>query len=528
MTLCKRFIYSATVLLLCLFGLISSRAAYAEQITGEIPPIPCASLVSPQFAAQLAVEGFSPEQFQPLQTDSERHVTCTILGTMTFVGYFGYSYALPEERASRTAEREQFLVAQTPTAIGEVLTYRNNSDGPPSYYFALEENDYFYQVDIPNPGDDPTGEIIPTPSQLVIDQLAWLKQQVNDQLAILYPPVEETPPTATVPGSVDTPSVLSQLHKFEPASITPSGAAAVGATSIVFAALLAFPTRLMQAGISKNYSRYVARYRLMTVGVKTRFDRVMNGVGRVPRLVKLGIGLAIASFISGFLNPGFGFNGESLRVFSSIFVSNLIETVLVFGILLLLLKKRGVKATVSLKLGSLLIVLVSVLASRITGFEPGIVFGLVLSLVVLSPGVHKSSLMIFVEWLILVVLGLSTWLVFSSLPPVVDGETSAVIILASETLSSLTIGALASLPIAMLPFSGLPGKTVSDESWIKWSAIYAATLVLFFTVVMPFPGSFAEVTKPFGVWVLLFVAYAVIALGFYVFSLYKNKPTHSQ
>lgn len=515
---------------LALIAVLAPVAAMAVQATGEIPPIPCRALVSPQLEMLVVGGGSTPERFTNWDTQSTTYIGCYLEGSSSNVSY-AYKYIPSEKKAENDEFKQRFLKKTTSTSIGDVLTLMRNQEGPGEYYFGLEENGYLYTVDFTRPYEfDAEGQLtLPEVQQLELDQLAWMRDQVNAQLAITYPPVEEAIVTSpTKPGSIDTPSVLSQLHKFDPVAITPKAAAMVGASSIVFAALLAFPTRLMQAGISKNYSRYVARYRLVSSRIRSKFDRVFNTAGRLPRVAKLGIGLALASVISGFLNPGFGLNAESFRMFGSIFVSNLIETVLVFGLLLLLLKKRGVTATVSLKLGSLLIVLVTVLASRMTGFEPGIVFGLVLSLVVLTPGVHKTSFVVVVEWIVLVALGLSTWFVYSSLPPIVDGVSSPLAILASETLASLTIGALASLPIAMLPFSGLPGKTISDDNWFKWAGVYVASLALFFTVVMPFPGSFAEVTKPFAVWVMLFAAYALVALAFYLFSYYRNKKSDNQ
>lgn len=512
-----------------LFLLVPSNAMAAERSLA-IPPLSCGTLASPGISEWAFEKGHSMLDTETIETNSPNWVACYLSEGSDYISFYSYHYFPESELTQARTEIARMTVLETQTPIGKVLTVAGDHDGPPTYYFLLEENGYFFRAGASDFSYNGISDIqIPVLQQNGVDfyQLAWMRDQVNAQIALLPQPVDTAIPE--VPrNSIDSPSVLSQLKKFEPVDISVAGVAAVGTTSIVFAALLAFPTRLMQAGVASNYSRYLARYRLATTRIRSRFDRLFLKAGRLPRSAKLAIGIAAASCISGFLNPGFGLNPESIRVFGSIFLANLIETTMVFGILLLLLKKRGVAATVSLKLGSLIIVLLSVLASRITGFEPGIVFGLVLSLVVLSPGVHKTSLVVLTEWMILVGIGLGTWLMFSAMPPVVAGESNPFVILTSETLSSLTIGALASLPIAMLPFSGLPGKTLADRSWLLWALIYSLSGFMFLAVVMPFPGSFAEVSTPFVAWAGLFAGYALVATCFYLFSAHRAKKRQTE
>ncbi len=90
-------------------------------------------------------------------------------------------------------------------------------------------------------------------------------------------------------------------------------------------------------------------------------------------------GVALAALISAFVDPEFGFNPGSVRVVLSLLVSFAIDVALGWLIVIWVMRRLvpGATHTFLFRPATLLVVVAAVVFSRLTGFEPGIVFGLV-------------------------------------------------------------------------------------------------------------------------------------------------------
>lgn len=548
------------------FLVLPVSAADATFTPLPIPELSCEETADPLFAADLdsgygaaATNRYDAELTFGFGRMAEATATTSrmrcIAGGLTpegsissMGGYFAYEYIAPDREQQFLTDTASRTLLSFDTRIGAVqLVFAEAFDGPPSFEYTMFENGYFYTVgryahfndyqtlfDFENPAAN-----APQPADVDIAQFAYMRDQVVAAEMLLQPEPEPTPePTQTAADAApktpkaqnppaptfDTPSTFSTLTRFGDIDLSPARVATVTATAIVFAALLALPTRLLQISVTERYARALARFRAATSNRVGWLRRTADWFASLPRALKLTLGLALASLITGFLSPTFGVNTESVRVFGSILIGNVIEATVLFGLLLILLKRSGAKASLSLRLGSLMIVITSVLLSRLTGLEPGVVFGLVLALVISSHGSLRSSRIALIEWCILLILGLAAWMLYSAIPAPEPSGNNPWTLLTLELLASLTIGALAALPIAYLPFSGLPGQRIVEGKggWWLWGGVYAIGLTVFFTVILPFPGSFAEISTPFATWLGLFVGYALIAVVAFLASVRKG------
>ena len=94
-----------------------------------------------------------------------------------------------------------------------------------------------------------------------------------------------------------------------------------------------------------------------------------------------------------------------------------------------------------------------------------------------------------------------------------SGDGSFAAVFARETLSAMAIGGIAALPIALVPLRSLAGYEVFTWNRIVWAAAYAVGLFGFFFVLMPMPFAWTGVPLCLGVWVGLYLGYAVAAVG---------------
>jgi hypothetical protein len=316
-------------------------------------------------------------------------------------------------------------------------------------------------------------------------------------------------------GDVAAPSVLSALTPptvLRPAPVQLMWAAVL---TVVLVLLVAFPTALLNSAVeagSERLSGWWSRRRRASVPPGTP-------TGEVPERRWshswwwAALGVLAAAVISAFVDPAFGFNPGSGRMVLSILASFAVDVVLGWLLVIWIMKRVQPGATheYSFRPLTLLVVVAAVMFTRLTGFEPGIVFGLVAGVafgaLVGAAAEAKASL---------VTLGYAfgvaavAWALYGAVAPSI-GE-SAVATFAGEALASTAISGIAALPIALLPLGGLPGRAVWRWSRIVWAGSYAVGLFAFFVVLMPMPFSWEEVAWELWAWVGVYTVYAAAAV----------------
>lgn len=306
-------------------------------------------------------------------------------------------------------------------------------------------------------------------------------------------------------GDPAAPSVLSALRPPAEAGIAPQQLALAALITVILVLLMSFPTSLLNSAIDGASDRFAAW-------------RERRGAAKAPKWRGswwwAAIGVLAAAVISAFVDPQFGANPGSLRMLVSIGLGFAVDVVLGWVVLQWVMRRLAPDATrsFSFKPLTLLIVVGAVVFTRITGFEPGIVFGLVAGLgFATTVGITAKARTTLVPLAYAFGLGIVAWFVFGALADR-SGESLGMTLLV-ETLSSLTVGGMVALPLALVPVKGLSGHTVWQSSRRLWAGSYGIGLLAFLIVLMPMPFSWAEVGWDLWAWIGVFVAYAVVAVA---------------
>ncbi|HRN28588.1 MAG TPA: hypothetical protein PK890_02625 [Terrimesophilobacter sp.] len=320
-------------------------------------------------------------------------------------------------------------------------------------------------------------------------------------------------------GDPAAPSVLSSVPSVGATIAEPPNLLVAAAVTIILLLLVGLPSTLLGATLSDNYDRIFGR----SAAVRRATAPLTRALAAstVPGWLPLALGIVAASILSSFVDPGFGLNWGSARMLLSMALAFAIETLLGWVVIRAVLKRTdpGLDPKPQLKWGSLLIVLVAVILSRLVGFEPGMVFGLIVGLafgVTLATAQDVRIKLIGIGWAI--VIGLVGWVGYS----VLSGIDGWLPVLLAETLSGIAVGSLAALPIALLPLRGLDGETLFSWNRWAWAGLYGFGLLLFFVVLMPMPFSWGEVGAPLVTWICLYLGYAALAVG--VWAWFRFRP----
>lgn len=322
------------------------------------------------------------------------------------------------------------------------------------------------------------------------------------------------PPSSHRAASV--PSVLSALPDLVQA-VTVRNTIWAAATAVVLVLLIAIPTHFFNQAASRANELFEKWWR------RRRPARAAKPAPDAPvRLAGWPLaagGVVAASLISAFVDPSFGFDAASVRTFASILVSFIIDVVIGWFALLLIVRKTHPSSTAKFEFKplTLLIVVVAVLFTRLTSFQPGIVFGLVAGVAfggLLATAEKARVALIGLAWSF--GIGIVAWVGYTVLLANSGDHPGAVTVFVRETLSGIAIAGASSLPIALLPLRGLTGAVVWQwKKWV-WGVAYAVGLFGFMVMLMPMPFSWQKVPLNLVVWIALYLAYAVVAVGLWL------------
>jgi hypothetical protein len=419
-------------------------------------------------------------------------------GTLLFMGQNGDNWVFHPSSQAMAASGIPFrglhhIVMEQRSASGAVLarsaTLTMTFDGPAASPTAT-----------PSPSPTPNPGASPTPSPLAT--------VAHD---------DGTAQTSSLAsGRADAPSFLRAVPTAKTLDLTPTRALVTAALTVVLLLLVGFPGQLIGSSVRENYDRLFG----WTKPLAARLKRASAAVDRLPRWAATAIGITLASVISGFVDPQFGFNLGSLRVLLEIAVALVLQSLLGGWIVGRVVRRGSPELTpvVEFKLLSLIIVVVAVVVSRLTGFEPGVVFGLVVGLNfgVSLTATHRARIALTGSAYALV-LGILGWIGYSIAVSALGPHPGVVGSFVIETLSGLAVAGIATLPISLLPVRFLEGGDLFEwKRWV-WALCYAAGLFAFLVILLPLPFSWGSVRTPLIVWAALYAAYCVVAIGFWAF-----------
>lgn len=313
-----------------------------------------------------------------------------------------------------------------------------------------------------------------------------------------------------------SPSTLSALPTVTKA-VTAHSVLWAAAITVVLVLLIAFPTHLLNSATSEGATRAREWWEKRRPKAMVRAEKAREVEYKGWPIAAAGI--LIASFISSFVDPTFGFNASSIRVYLSILLSFVLDAVLGWFLLIYLVRRVRPNTTASFQFSpaSLLVVAGAVLFTRLTGFAPGIIFGLVAGVafgtILATAEKAKVALVGLGYSFVVAVIG---WVGYSALSATAGAHPGSGVLFASETLSSMAIGGIAALPIALIPIRGLIGFDIfSWNRWV-WGGAYAIGLLGFFIVLMPLPFAWTGVHVNLIIWIGVYVAYGLIAIAAWI------------
>jgi hypothetical protein len=169
---------------------------------------------------------------------------------------------------------------------------------------------------------------------------------------------------------------------------------------------------------------------------------------------------------------------------------------------------------------------VCVIASRVTNFQPGYLYGLVAGYVFtreLNHGDEAHAHVWTVAWMLFI--SLSAWLAL----PLIDQNFSAqpmLDILLSSALATIFVSGLEGLLFELVPLRFLRGEVVFAWRRSVWAVLFLVSAFLFAWIMLtPSVGYLGSTrTSPLLPAVILFVAFGVLSVAFWAYFRFRGEP----
>jgi hypothetical protein len=394
----------------------------------------------------------------------------------------------------------------------------------------------------PTPTPTPTGSpsATPTPKTTVVPPAVKPKKPADvPQLPTLALPVD-----APITGPADDPATITPPHKAPhtpaaPDRNNPSTSSALGSglpvlsdilqDPVSYAAaggfgallllLIAIPAHLFDDTIEANSHRISAWFRRFTPAV-AKLHALLSRIPRFPLSGPLVIVLASVAF--GFSDPSFGFDLVSLRTTLALAIGLVLVMEVPNLITSAVMARRwSTRAHLVVQPGALVLSVLGVLASRIVGFHPGLLIGLVMGLELAAGAraeVQKRA--ITTRMIATAAIATGAWLLYSLLTATTPEDAGFATQLTRESLVAATDEGLTGLVVALIPINFLEGRELFNGSKRRWAAIAAPVAFLFAVLVLPRAFTEEGPQTAAWVWIVVLVGFCVLAfsvgLGFHL------------
>jgi hypothetical protein len=322
-------------------------------------------------------------------------------------------------------------------------------------------------------------------------------------------------PTLNPPPSRNDPSTPSALSNALPTLAellgAPASFAAAGGFGAIILLLIAIPAHFLDDTIEANSHR-IAGWFSRLAPVAERWRRLRSRLPHIPFSGPMIIVLASVAF--GFADPKFGFDLVSLRSTLALAIGLLLVMEVPNLATSALLRRRwSVRARIVVQPGALVLSVAGVVASRILGFHPGLLIGLVMGLELASyaRAEHRKRA-VALRMGISAGIATGAWLIYSLLSAGPESH-DFLGLLTRESLVAATDEGLTGLVVALIPVTFMEGKQLFEGSRWLWAAIAVPVGFLFAMLVLPRAFTEEGPDVSFWAWIAVLVLFSALALA---------------
>jgi hypothetical protein len=317
------------------------------------------------------------------------------------------------------------------------------------------------------------------------------------------------------------------------------GTVAAGALlALLIAFLIPFPGTLFNKTVEANYAEIQGWLK----GARDRWNGLLDSLavgplGAVRRPLGRALAgragvlvfLALTALVYGFLSPSFGFDWNSAALFLGLLVGLAFITA-AFDLPLRIYHGRRSEAHDSGVLRALwwtlLIAVICVAISRLAGFQPGYLYGLIISIVFVTEiSAREEGIGTWLASAWLLALSVVAWILLAI---VRQQSTDPWLSLFLQTvLVTFVVAGIETLVIGLLPMRFLPGHPLFRWRKSLWFALFALSVFGYLLILVdPANGYLSDDSRtPMIVGIIFLVTFGIVSIGTWAY--FRFRPARA-
>jgi len=293
-----------------------------------------------------------------------------------------------------------------------------------------------------------------------------------------------------------------------------------------------FPSHLFNRTYEENHDR-----------IRAAWERRLGWTGRLRQRIEqrasssrrgalgFAIVVVVGALIGSLLDPGFGINARTGTLVLGIVLATLVGAVL--GGVTAGLYRRSTHKDERWQLhalpSGLLVAGVCVLVSRLTGFQPGYLYGLIGGVAFAgSLTVREEGHATLVASAATLLVAVTAWLVWVPIHDVASRSQTApgfFVVLVENLLAAVFVGGLVGLVIGLVPLRFLPGEKLATWHRGVWALVFAISVFGLVQIMLrPQSAAAHAASVPFWTTVGLFLAFGAASTAFWGYFRVRKVP----
>jgi hypothetical protein len=282
--------------------------------------------------------------------------------------------------------------------------------------------------------------------------------------------------------------------------------------------LMPFPSQLFNSTLETHEEEVRRWFRL------DRIAAVVGGIGAFwASWAGVGLFTVLAAVLYGFLDPTFGLHLRSLATFLGMLLGIVLVTVGFAAPAVLIHRRHGDRPSLKVVPISLLIGVACVLLSRLTDFQPGYLYGLLIGLAFARElSAAEEGRATAIGALAMLVVALVSWLGLGALP---EGDAFWLLVLRTS-LAALMVAGLEGVVFGLLPMRFLPGEPLYAWNRLLWGALLLVGAFAFFHILInPASGYLSATSRtPLFTVLGLLIGFSLVSVAFWAWFRFRPEP----
>jgi hypothetical protein len=286
-------------------------------------------------------------------------------------------------------------------------------------------------------------------------------------------------------GVTSGPAPINALPTPSEAFSSPGRIVVSAAISIAALLFITFPANLFNKTFEENYDVIVAwweprlrrfRRKPSTTNTSTKTDAEGPAAETNNDRLKFWLVVIAGAIFGGLLNPKFGANSASVNSFVATLLSVIVGTLVgtVVGFLYRRRKKYDVTRHFEALPAGLAIAALCVVLSRISGFQPGYLYGVVCGVAFAGTlAKNESGHLVALGHLATIAVAVIAWFVWVPVNHTALHHPGVFpLVILDDLLASLFVGGLVGSVINLIPVRFMPGHTLASWHRGAWMAVF--------------------------------------------------------